>query len=327
MPLAGLALARRYLRRRQKEERYSAWLVVKTLPGGEIATCLRGTVPLVLRASGEDIQKSSELNYGRRLVPSVEAKIADILGSYDRLVALTESVRADFRELGVADQAVVTIPNGVDVGRFRRDREVAELRTQLGWPNDRAVILTTGRNHLKKGFNLIPSMADWLRKAGYRFRWYVVGHGVDEIEEEIRARDLEDFVEAHGQVGVNSGPDSDGRFPDRKFVVMYQAADIYAFPSLLETFGMVQLEAMAAGPAVVSTDAPGCRDVVRHEENGLQAPAGDVEAFAFQLGRVLGDPHLRAKLSENARKAVEDYEWAKVAMQYEVLFRELIEQA
>jgi glycosyltransferase involved in cell wall biosynthesis len=105
---------------------------------------------------------------------------------------------------------------------------------------------------------------------------------------------------------------------------MYQAADIYAFPSLMETFGMVQLEAMAAGAAVVSTDAPGCRDVIKHEQNGLQAHAGDVDSFVVQLGRLLEDQALREDLSAKGKAWVQDYSWANVANQYEAVFTALI---
>jgi glycosyltransferase involved in cell wall biosynthesis len=106
---------------------------------------------------------------------------------------------------------------------------------------------------------------------------------------------------------------------------MYLAADIYAFPSLMETFGMVQLEAMAAGAALVSTDAPGCRDVVIHQQNGLQAHAGDVDSFVCQLARLLENQELRENLAGKAKAWVQDYSWANVASQYEDLFAALVE--
>ena len=324
VPHLGLYWAQRYLRRRQWDENYDAWLVIVTFPSGYVGTCLRGVVPIALRASGEDIQKSPELDYGWRLDGAVEARISRIVRSYDRVVALTDSVRTDFAELGVSDEVIVTIPNGVDVERFTRGREVREIREELGWPDDRPVILTTGRHHRKKGFDLIPAMATHLRKQGFRFRWYLVGRDSDMIDREVRSRGLEDLVQTIGQIGVDEGPNGNWRFPDDRLVMMYQAADIFAFPSLLETFGMVQLEAMAAGVVVVATDAPGCRDVVIHEENGLQARAGDAEGFADQLGRVLSEPGLRNALSEKGREFVRAYSWEKVAKQYEALFQDLI---
>jgi len=325
IPVLGLYWAQRFLRRRQAAEDYDVWLVIVTFPSGYVATCLKGRVPIVLRASGEDIQKSVDLNYGLRLDPSEEARISRTIQSYDKLVALTQSVRTDFMDLGVSDESIEIIPNGVDLEWFLANRDKAEIRAELGWPQDRPVILTTGRNHRKKGYDLIPAIADKLRDRGLLFRWYVVGTGADRIDEEIRSRGLTDFVITHEEVGVAESPGREWRFPDRSLVSMYQAADVYAFPSLMETFGMVQLEAMAAGAAVVSTDAPGCRDVVIHEQNGLQAHAGDVDSFTVQLGRLLEDPALREELSEKGKVWVQDYSWTNVASQYEAVFTTLID--
>jgi glycosyltransferase involved in cell wall biosynthesis len=163
-----------------------------------------------------------------------------------------------------------------------------------------------------------------LKDRGVPFRWYVVGLGADRIDHDISSRGLSGHVSTHQEIGVAMDPRDGWRFPDRKLVRMYQASDIYAFPSLLETFGMVQLEAMASGAAVVSTDAPGCRDVVFHEQNGLQARAGDVESFAHELGRLLADPVLRTALSQRGREFVQDYSWAKVAGQYLHVFDALV---
>ncbi len=325
IPVLGLYWAQRFLRRRQAVEGYDVWLVIVTFPSGYVATCLKGRVPIVLRASGEDIQKSVELDYGLRLDPSEEARISQTIQSYDKLAALTQSVRTDFLDLGVSDAAIEIIPNGVDLDWFLADRDKAEIRAELGWPQDRPVILTTGRNHRKKGYDLIPAIADKLRDRGLLFRWYVVGTGADRIDDEIRSRGLTDFVITHEEVGVAQSPGREWRFPDRSLVSMYQATDIYAFPSLMETFGMVQLEAMAAGAAVVSTDAPGCRDVVIHEQNGLQAHAGDVDSFAGQLGRLLEEPAFRDNLSTKAMAWVQSYSWANLANQYENVFAALIE--
>ncbi len=323
LPHLGLFRVRRYLRRKQRQENYDAWLVVATYPSGYAAGCLKGTVPIVLRASGDDIQKSPGLDYGLRLDRSNEAAIQWTVRSFDKVVAMTEAARGDFRDLGVSDESIVSIPNGVDLEAFTRDRDVADIRSDLGWPNDREVILTTGRNHPKKGFGLIPSIAEKLRKRGFSFRWYVVGQGTNTLDQEIRSRRLGEYVVTVDQVDPGTNVDGQPQFPDKGLVMMYQAADIYAFPTLLENFAMVLLEAMAAGAAFVSTDAPGCGELVNHGENGLLARAGDVDDFALQLERVLNEPKLRTALAQNAREFVQAYSWKNVARQYEELFNEL----
>ena len=320
IPILGLYLARRFLLHQQWKENFDVWLVVATFPSGYVATCLQGQTPIILRASGEDIQKDPILNYGYRLDSKKEASITETVNKYDRLVALTESVRADFLELGVPDNVVSIIPNGVDIKRFKRTKKRRQLRYDLEWPTDKPVILTTGRNHRKKGYDQIPEIAELLKNQGLIYQWYIVGKGSEKIDLELQRRGLQDCVKTLGEIGIDRSQQKEWQFPNSELVAMYQAADIYAFPSLLETFGMVQLEAMAAGAAVISTDAPGCRDVVTHEFNGLSARAGDAHSFAEQLGRVLKDEELRERLSKNAMTFIEEYGWSQIAKSYEALF-------
>ena len=73
------------------------------------------------------------------------------------------------------------------------------------------------------------------------------------------------------------------RLPATALVALYQAADVFVFPSLIETFGIVIVEAMAAGLPIIVSDAPGCRDVVRHGEDGMMVPARDADALAMSI--------------------------------------------
>lgn len=325
LPWVGWPWARLYLGYMQRTQRYDVWLAVGAYPSGHIATCLLGAVPVVLVGVGADIQTSPELGYGLRLDPVKRARIDRAVRAYSVIVAPGETVRQDLLGLGVPANSIVTIPHGVDLDWFEREQDVAALRADLGWPQDRVVILTTGRNHPKKGYRLIPAIAAELKDRGFQFRWYVVGRDTSSLDGELRSRGLDDYVATREQVGVGGAPQADWRFPDKRLVRMYQASDIYAFPSLLETFGIVQLEAMAAGCAVVSTDAPGCRDVVVHEHNGLQAPAGDAAAFAEQLARLLANQELRARLAARGRQSAQSYSWRGVAERYQALFRSLAE--
>jgi len=72
-------------------------------------------------------------------------------------------------------------------------------------------------------------------------------------------------------------------------------------PSYREGLPRGLIEAAAVGRAIVTTDAPGCREVVRHEENGLLVPVGDSEAVAAAIGRLLDDPALRHRLAARGR--------------------------
>jgi glycosyltransferase involved in cell wall biosynthesis len=99
-------------------------------------------------------------------------------------------------------------------------------------------------------------------------------------------------------------------------------ADILILPSQAEGFGLVLIEAMAAGVPVIASDAPGIRDVVSHDTTGLLYPTGDTQALANAIQRLTQDPQLRARLTTAARAKVEStYAWNRVLPMYEDALR------
>ena len=93
-------------------------------------------------------------------------------------------------------------------------------------------------------------------------------------------------------------------------------------PSLAEGFGLVLIEAMAAGVPVIATDVPGIRDVVRDGVTGLLVPPGDPAALAAAVARLSADPTLRHRLTTAARADVRDrFTWAAVLPAYRRLLR------
>ena len=99
-----------------------------------------------------------------------------------------------------------------------------------------------------------------------------------------------------------------GPLSESDLAAYLHACDVFVLPSVSrqETFGVVQLEAMACGKPVVSTDLPtGVPWVNVHERTGLVVPSGDADALATALTRLLADPALRARYGEAGRARVE----------------------
>ena len=91
--------------------------------------------------------------------------------------------------------------------------------------------------------------------------------------------------------------------PD-KLVRYYQKAAVCIIPSLYEPGSTVALEAMACGCPVIASDVGGFKEFIRHDKDGLLVPAGDIDAFAEAITRVLGDPLLKKKISTGAEAKI-----------------------
>jgi glycosyltransferase involved in cell wall biosynthesis len=91
-----------------------------------------------------------------------------------------------------------------------------------------------------------------------------------------------------------------------------------------ESFGIVNLEAMASGLPIVASRIGGVPDVVKDGENGLLVPPRDHEALAAAIIYLLENGDVRKKIGENARKKVENYSWEKVAEKYEEVYEQII---
>ena len=105
----------------------------------------------------------------------------------------------------------------------------------------------------------------------------------------------------------------------------YATADVFVSPaSGNESFGIVLLEAMASGRAVVASDIPGYRSVVIPEVNGVGVPPGDAERLAAALAELVSDPERRRLLATRGRQRALEFAWPRVTQRIEALYREVV---
>jgi hypothetical protein len=109
-----------------------------------------------------------------------------------------------------------------------------------------------------------------------------------------------------------------GRLSDHDKARAFATADIYASPATgQESFGIVLLEAMAAGTPIVCSDIHGYKGVVRRNEQAVLVPPRDTEALAAALGTLLRDPLLRQRMGESGRGRAAQYGWENITAKVE----------
>jgi glycosyltransferase involved in cell wall biosynthesis len=114
-----------------------------------------------------------------------------------------------------------------------------------------------------------------------------------------------------------------GHRPDMASV--FARSHVVCLPSYREGLPKVLIEAAASGRPIVATDTPGCREIVRHGENGLLVPVRDAVTLAEALKTVIEDPALRRRLGRRGREiAVAEFSVEKVVAETLTLYRELL---
>ena len=188
-------------------------------------------------------------------------------------------------------QRIAVVPFGVAVERF--EHEHALTRTvRARFPGPR--VLFVGRLVYYKGVEvLIDAMA---RAAGTLL---LIGTGP--LEPELRARAV--------SLGIGDRVHFLGRVPDEELPAYYQGSDLFVLPSIAKTeaFGVVQIEAMAAGLPVVSTNLPtGVPWVNEDGTTGFVVPPGNVDALARAIDTIAVDGALRARFGHFAARRARD---------------------
>ena len=130
------------------------------------------------------------------------------------------------------------------------------------------------------------------------------------------------------QAGDNPRIEWLGRISDEDKIAYLKGASVFCAPSLRgESFGVVLIEAMAAGTPVVASDLDGYKNVATHDVNAVLVEPGDVDALAEGLNRVLDEPVLADRLRTSGRRRADDFSMRSLAMEYLGIYAELIERA
>ena len=326
-PPLGFLVLDRYFASMQARYRFDCWHCTMGYPTGVALAHFarkRADIRYLIRCVGEDIQCDPDIGYGARLDPAIDRVVRHHLPRAQMLIAISGSVAEEYRALGAPEAQIRHVPNGVDLTRFARAVEPRAVRRAHGLDPDAFLFLGVGRNHPKKNYvTLIEAVARLAAWSDRPFQLQIVGNGVRDLGAQVERLGLSGRVRLSGQIG---GPDSAGGvpvLPSGGLVELYKSADAFVFPSLLETFGIAIVEAMAAGLPVIVGDSPGCRDVVRDGRDGLVVPARDAEALAAAMSTLMSDDDARRAYADRATARAPDFSWDRVIDAYTALYDEL----
>lgn len=256
---------------------------------------------------------AAEINYWQRF-PKGKELLLRTLEESARIVAVCEYARSQLLVLGIEENKIVKICPGVDSERFSSEAGIGDIRRRYGL-DDKVVILTVSHLVARKGHDTVLKALPALVKEFPNIVYLVVGRGPYRAALEALALEL----------GLQEHVIFAGYVDGQNLSAYYNICDIFAMVSReigwnIEGFGIVYIEASAAGKPIVAGRSGGTADAVIDGDTGILVDPESHTEVARALRRLLRSRELRRKLGQNGRERVKRmFSWERVRKEIEEL--------
>jgi glycogen(starch) synthase len=229
----------------------------------------------------------------------------------DALITCSAAMRAEVAHLFEVPDIEV-IHNGISPRGWRPPAASVRAARAAHSPDGAPVVVYFGRLEWEKGVHDLLAALPRVRRAFPGTRLVVAGQG----------RQASALVEQARKLRVRRSVDFVGHLPDRSLVALLAAADVVVLPSRYEPFGIVALEAAAAGAPLVASTAGGLAELVVDGVTGLSVTPGDVAGIASAVRTVLTDPASAARRARAAKsRLAAEFDWQTIAEQTAAVYR------
>ena len=259
-------------------------------------------LPLVMTAQGE-LTMDAERVYEKS--PFMNRMLHRLLSEANYITACSRDTLRDLEEYGggaFGNRASV-VYNGIRLEDFDKAEPCK---------HPRPYILGIGRLVTQKGFDVLIEAFAKAKLESHDL--IIAGDGTERAN-------LETLVKKHG---LDGRVRFHGRADRATASALFKGCSFFVLPSRQEPMGIVNLEAMAAGKAVIASRTGGAKEIVVNEETGLLVPPEDASALAGALRRVAGDAKLRTRLGSAGFYRAKNFTWESIAASYRDIYENLL---
>jgi len=247
----------------------------------------------------------------------------------DKVICVSEGLKNECLKRNIPEHLLHIIPNGVNIDDFYAENnkilfdDINTLTPET--LNNRKILITVGRLVRKKGVlyflkNVFPKIISQYPDIAY----LIVGDGP--LENKIRKLIVENNLQKNAYLL--------GRIPmdSRLLVYIYNVADIFVMPNIpvdddMEGFGIVALEAAAAGLPVVASNVDGIAEAVKDNQNGFLIDYNNHAKYTDTILGLLKDEAYRIEFGEKAKNFVKKYyDWSNISRKYLLIFESLFDK-
>lgn len=294
-----------------KEESFNTLHLFEPFTLGSSVLFLKSinTFKFILTLIGVNTYDPYNVNYLR-----FRKYIRFVMKNADIVTASTEELAYRARAQGYTGEIRI-IPHCIDTDRFKPspNSQKEKIRGKNGISIGDPMIFSLQRLFPRKKVEVIIYAAKIVLSEMPDAKFLIGGTGPDfsRLENLIQKFSIDKSVKLLGYI------------PDNELPHYFSAADVFAFHTLYEGFGIVAIEAMSCGTPIITTNVGGLKEIVENNNAGVVVPPNNPSVLADALLQILEDSSLRHKLSKNARNAaLKKYQTGVVAKQYIDLYNE-----
>ncbi|MCE8427887.1 MAG: glycosyltransferase family 4 protein [Candidatus Methanoperedens sp.] len=237
------------------------------------------------------------------------------LKAANKIIAVSKRQKEDIiRWAGkeIEGENILYVPNGIYINEFNDLKFNGESYQGYNFGNS-PLVLGVGRLLPRKGFLYLIEAAKKVVKLDPDVKFVIVGPDGGEMQNLIQKINENDLADNFFLLGT---------VPRNVLRYLYSCANIFVIPSFYEGLPTTLLEAMACGIPVIGSNIDGIQIVVENDRDGLLIPPGNADILADKICLLLRDKILADKLSRNAKKKVEDYDWKKIHLQIKKIYEQ-----
>ena len=274
--------------------------------------CKLRNIPFMFTAHDLLSTQSGAINLLKNLYDKTEGKLT--LNTAKKLIALTSENKKQYESLGVSENKIVVIPNGVDYEKFDALIKSKELLKSIGNPDK--IVLFVGRLLKYKGAQHIIKAIPEIIIDYPNTKFVFVG------EDQGYKKELGELAK---DLNVFNKCIFTGKVKEKKLLRYYSIADAFILPSTGEGFGLVALEATASGTPVILANVGGLKHILSEIGGYSLDMAKDIpEQIAEIVKKVFSAPHIKKEIDREKEVIRREFTWERIAEETEKVYEGLI---
>lgn len=304
-PLSAVILGLRLLKKKDYDV-INTHFALPTGPAGCFLSKVSGKKN-VLNVFGGDIYDPTKRSSPHRNFLT-RWTVRRVLNGSSAIIAESTDIARHAGNIYKPNKEVLVVPIGFPIPP--EDSENAEGRPTLS-ETKKIQLISIGRMVKRKGFDVLLRALALLKDMENMPELSLVGDGPE----------INGLKELSSRLGLKDRVTFFGNIDDKEKFRLLDASTIYVLPSIHEGFGIVLLEAMCRGLAVIATDSGGQTDIIENEKNGILVPAKDERSLAGAIRRLALDAEKIKEIGARSREDVKKYDISLIARKYMEIFK------